>query len=80
MSIYKVITPLARVDPQNGFQTFTTGDMIEIKDEAEAARMIAAGIVAPGSSPKVERAEQIETADAPPLEAEKAVKRGKKEK
>jgi hypothetical protein len=85
MSKYKVIKPLSRSIP-NGFETFTTGDRIDLED-AEAARMIEAGIVeakpVEESKPaKVERAEKtqsrelngVETAVMPEAGVEKAVK------
>ncbi len=66
--------------PEKGFQCYTHGDLVEL-DDADAQRMIAAGIVEPGESPeKLERADQIETADIKPAAVEKAVKRGIKEK
>ena len=37
---YQVIVPLARVSVENGFESFTHGDLIEIKDEDEAKRML----------------------------------------
>jgi hypothetical protein len=80
---YKVITPLSR-STKDGFETFTTGDLIEL-DEKEAGRMIEAGIVTPADAEdvkpeKVERADEIETEDVKPAGVEKAVKRSRKEK
>lgn len=85
MKKYRVIKALSQVTPEKGFQCYSHGDLVEL-DDADAQRMIAAGIVEPGESPeKVERAEQtksrelsgIETADIQPATVEKAVKRGK---
>jgi hypothetical protein len=59
---YKVVTPLARIG-----QGFAVGDLIEIVDKAEAARMIAANIVAPI---KGEREIRMETADLEPVGVE----------
>ena len=71
---YRVVTPLARTHPTNGTEVFTHGDMIEVTDKAEAARMIEAGIIAPLKDQR----EVIEIADEKPVGVEKAVKHGPK--
>ena len=72
MTKYRVVTPLARMHPKEGLQSFTHGDEIEVADKGEAARMIAAGIVEPLKGGR----EVIETADLKPIGLEKAVKTG----
>jgi hypothetical protein len=63
---YRVVTPLARIG-----QAFAVGDLIEIQDKAEAARMIAANIVAPITGM---RETPVETAVVKHSGVEKAVK------
>lgn len=72
---YRVITPLSRMHPAEGLQTFTTGDPIDIENKGEAARLIAAGIIA--ALGKGDRDIPVETADQRMDGVEKAIK-GKK--
>lgn len=74
---YTVVTPLSRMHPKEGLQTFTHDDLIDIPDKAEAARMIAAGILAPVKGRDMQETE-VETADLKPVGVEQAVKRGPK--
>lgn len=74
---YQVVTPFARLHPKEGMQTFTHGDSVDITDKAEAARMIAAGILAPVQD---RREIPVETADLKPVGVEKAVKTGGRKK
>lgn len=51
MKKYRVIKPISQVTPEKGFQCYSHGDLVEL-DDADAQRMIAAGIVEPGETPK----------------------------
>lgn len=63
MTKYIVVVPFARMTPDNGTESFTHGDLVEIEDVGEARNFLNAGYV---------KAIETSEAEAPEIEKPKA--------